>query len=291
MHKGVFYLLLSALSFALSTVFAKIIITQSKIPAIELTFFRFAAGFAVILIYITIQRKPVVPNKISYVLLRAVFNTLAVLCFFIGITYTTITNANMLNMTYPIFVFLIAPFLNKEKTSLVYFFYLAITMAGVVLFVIPGETISLATINKGDMLALLSGLFAGFAITSLRESRKYDESYMILFYLMAFGTILNTVLVIPYFIFPSGIMLIYVILTTLVSVLGQVFLTTGYRYIDASAGSLVSSSRIIFAAFFGIVIFSDHITLRMFIGGILILSSLLGISGAWKLIFRNRKKV
>jgi len=286
--KGLVYLLLSALTFSLSTAFAKLITSNSEVPAVEITFFRFLLGFVITLLYVLWKKQPLKPNKLKYILLRAFFNTTAVILFFIGIQYSTITKANMLNMTYPIFVFLISPFLNREKTSGVYYLFLILTMAGLYFIVVPDASIfSIDKVNRGDVFALASGLLAGFAITSLRQARKYDSSYLILFYLMALGSIFNLIIVIPVFVIPEGMIALYVILCAGTAVTGQIFITVGYKYIDAAAGSLVSSTRIIFSLALGVIIFSDPLTFRIIAGGILIILSLFGVSGIWEKGYRR----
>jgi len=280
MHKGIILILFSALSFALSTVFAKITNTVSNIPAVEITFFRFITGFVIILVYVLRKRKPLKPVNLKFILLRALTNTIAVILFFAGIQYTTVTKANMMNMTYPVFVFLLAPFLAKEKNSISNYLFLLLTMAGIYLTIIPGVNVpDLASVNKGDLFSLASGITAGFAITYLRQARKYDSSYMIIFYLMFLGSILNLFIVWPFFVIPHGEGLLYLILSSITAVAGQFFITAGYRFIDAAKGSLVSASRIIFAILLGSIIFDDPFTLRIAAGGILILISLTGVSG------------
>ena len=286
MTKGVLLLLISALSFALSTVFVKLTTSSSDIPAIELTFFRFIAGFLFISFYVRAKKKDLIPRNIKYVAMRAVFNTLAVVFFFLGIEHTTVTKANMLNMTYPIFVFLISPFLNREKTPHLYYFYLILTMAGLYYIVIPGTGTAFSQgINSGDLFSLASGIIAALAITSLRQSRKYDDSYLILFYLMAFGAASNLMAVIPVFVVPRGVIIFYVIATVVTSLVGQLTITEGYRHISASAGALVSSNRIVFALILGVAFLGETLTLRIIIGGALILISLAGVSGTGRGLF------
>jgi len=286
MIRGFILLLMSAFTFALSTVFAKLITDMSNVHAIELTFFRFSCGLLMVSAYIIFKKKSIRPNNKKYILMRSFFNTIAVIFFFLGVQHTTVSKSNLINMTYPVFVFLITPFLNKEKTSATHYLYLMLTMAGLYFVVIPNTGFFNTDINMGDLYALLSGIGAGFAITSLREARKYDSSHTILFYLMLIGTVINLIIVIPYFILPEGLVLFYVIMTTVCALTGQVCITIGYKYIKASAGSLVSSSRILFGIIFGVSLFSDPLTLRIASGGILIIISLVGVSG-----ILNKKKV
>lgn len=290
MTRGFFYLLLSALVFALATLFARIITQNSTVPAVELTFFRFIGGLVFISVLAVRNRERLLPVKTRYVLLRALFNTMAVLLFFVALEDTTVSKANMLNMTYPVFVFLLAPLINRESISPLDVTYLMVAMTGIYLVMVPGaEEGGLATLNRGDLSALASGLVAGFAITFLREARKYDSSTVILFYLMAIGSFINFFLVLPVFVIPRGEILLYALLCTLFSVAGQVLITTGYRHIDAAAGSLVSSSRILFALMLGVIILNEDLTWRIGGGGLLIMLALFGVSGIWKRLVRGRQ--
>lgn len=283
MFKGLLFLLLAELSFALSTVFAKIVTTTSPVPAIELTFFRFLLGFVGIGIYTAATGKSLSPKNFTFISLRAVFNTAAVMCFFLGIEQTTVSKANMLNMTYPVFVFIMAPLVTGERISTRSILLLLFAVAGMYLVIIPSfGGLSPGDINRGDLFSLLSGAFAAVAITSLRQARKSDETHVILFYLMFFGTVINAIPLLAMFEIPRGPVVIHVVAATTASVAGQVLITVGYRYIEAAPGSLVSSSRILFGLLLGVSVFSDPLTSRIAAGAGLILLSLIGLSGIGK---------
>jgi drug/metabolite transporter (DMT)-like permease len=288
---GTILVTISAFSFALSTAIAKQIVNTSDITSVEITFFRFLTGFLLVLIYIAVKRKSFVPQKMKFITLRAVFNTTAVIFFFSALQYTTVTKTNMLNMTYPLFVFLLSPILNREKISPLYYLYLIITMAGLYMIIIPGKNSSFLTdVNAGDILALISGILAAFAISYLRETRKHDSTYIILFYLMLIGTVINTLIVLPLFVVPRGTSALYLFFCTTASLAGQFTITLGYRYISSAGGALVSSSRIVFAAILGISFFNDPLTCRIISGGILIMISLAGISGLFRKKTGKNKK-
>jgi drug/metabolite transporter (DMT)-like permease len=77
---------------------------------------------------------------------------------------------------------------------------------------------------------------------------------------------------------PHGRDLPFLISSGLVGVLGQVLLTMGYKNVSAKAGSMVSSSRIIFAATMGFFFFSEALSARILTGGFLIIAAIIGIS-------------
>jgi len=77
---------------------------------------------------------------------------------------------------------------------------------------------------------------------------------------------------------------VYLILSGVSAAAGQVFITIGYRYIEAASGSLVSASRIVFAGVLGVLVFADPFTVPIMTGALLILVSLLGVGGLWEMI-------
>jgi drug/metabolite transporter (DMT)-like permease len=266
-------LILAEFCFASASVFVKIITSHSSVPAIEITFFRFLVGFFFVLFIIWQTKISIIPNKLSLVIWRAVLNTAAVIFFFMSAQYTTITNANMLNMTYPVFIFFIAPLLLPEKTKSIFIIFLIFAILGIYFIVHP----SFSHINIGDIYGLISGIISAFAIITLRKAREYDSTTLILFYLMTIGFVINGIIVLPFWVTPKGWNVFYCFISAILGVAGQAFITAGYKYITAKGGSLISSSRIIFAVLLGVIIFSESLGLRIIIGGILILGSLIGV--------------
>jgi drug/metabolite transporter (DMT)-like permease len=285
--EGILLILSAELLFTAASAFAKYATLHSQMTGVQVTFFRFLLGFIVTAFFIRKQKLSIKPNNVRLVVQRGVFNTLAVVLFFAGINYTTVTNANMLNMTYPVFVFLLAPFINKERSPGIYYLFLASAMAGVYLVAFP----DFSSVNIGDLLSLASGIMAGFGITSLRQAAKFDNTHIILFYLMGIGTVLNAAIMAPVFTFRgSALVWTVVAFSAAAGYGGQVLLTKGYRHISAAGGSLVSSSRILWAMLMGSIFFADKITPRIAAGSVCIVLSLVMLSGVFDRYFRKMKR-
>jgi drug/metabolite transporter (DMT)-like permease len=90
-------------------------------------------------------------------------------------------------------------------------------------------------------------------------ARKNDSILVILFYLMSTGTVLNGLVMIPVFILPVGQDGMLTIASRLIGVLGQILITCRYKYISARVGSLISTSRILYAVILGVLVFSEEI--------------------------------
>ena len=275
LFRGVLFLMSAELCFVLATVFVKLVTSTSVIPAVEITFFRFFFGVFLALFYIMKTKGSFTPKRWDLVFWRGLFNTVAVILFFMSVEHTTVTNANMLNMTYPAFLFLVAPFINQEKSfAPMMFVYLGLTMVGITLVVHP----DFQKIRSGDVYGLLSGIVAAFGVATLRKAREHDSSAIILLYLMAIGTVINLAVMLPVYQAPHGRIAVYVTISALLGVLGQALLTYGYIHISATGGGLVSSSRILFATVMGLFFFNESLTPGIVIGGACIAASIIGVT-------------
>jgi drug/metabolite transporter (DMT)-like permease len=274
---GTLWVLASAVCFALATVGAKYATSGGGASALHVTMARFVIGLLIMVP--TVVRSPwlLKPKSTLWVYLRAFSNIAAVFLFFLGIQYTSVSKANLLNMTYPVFVFVLSPFVTRENAKLATVLLLGVTMVGVWNVVRPPELSSFADIALGDLLAFGSALFAGFAIAALRRARTTDASATIVFYLMAFGTVINlaVVLALPV---PEPRYLLIAAAAGLSGALGQVALTVGFAHVSAQTGSLVSTSRILIAVVLGVILFGDVITVRTAVGAVLIVGSLVATS-------------
>jgi drug/metabolite transporter (DMT)-like permease len=270
-------LILSALSFALATVAARYLLLTTKVPVMEITFLRFFGGAVTASTLLLLKRQVPKPRNVTYVMLRALFNTGAVLLFFLSLKYTSVAKANMLNMTYPFFVVLLAPFINREKSTTKTWVYLALAIGGIYLILSQGPLLQTREINVGDAIALASGFTAAFAVSFLREARKYDTSLVILFYLMLTGTITHLPLF-HTFILPETTGILLLAATTIFSVAGQFFITEGYRGISAADGAIISSSRIPFAVIGGYLFLSENVTGQIIAGSLLLIAAFIGIA-------------
>lgn len=275
--KGVLLVLLSSLFFALATASVKLATADALVSGRTIAFARFSLGMLVIGAYVWARRIPLRPISPRFVAARAIFNATAVVFLFSGLQFTTVTNANMLNMTYPVFVFVLAPFINRERAPRVFLWYLVATMVGILL-VVGGGGSGFSTVNIGDLFAFGSAVAAGFAITSLREARKHDSALLILFYMSLIGTVFTGIIMIPGFMFPRGSAAVFTLAAAVLSLGGQFCLTVGFRWVSAAGGAILSASRILLAALVGAVWFADPLTPMILGGGVLIVISLVGVS-------------
>jgi len=264
-------LLCAELFFAAATIFVKF---ANDIPPTEITFCRFLLGASFAFFMLKKTKSSFIPVKSTFLIWRGFLNTTAVILFFISVRHTTITNANMLNMTYPAFIILFAPLFGIHKLEKIQFLYLAASLLGIYLVIQP----NFSHILWGDFVGLLSGIVSGAAIIALRRARETDNTILILFYVMGIGTIVNGIILIPSFVLPNKIELLYIVSSATLGVIGQFLITSGYKHIEAAKGGIVSTSRIFFAAIMGVLIFNERLNLSLFIGALLILWAIISLA-------------
>ncbi len=283
-NMGFIILLFSGIFFSFSSYFTKIVTNMTSMSGVITSFSRYLLGAIIMFIYIIASKKTFKSNDFKPVIQRAVYNSLSIVLFSAALGYTTMTNANLLKQTYPVFVVLLVPLmLKEEKIKKSTYLYLVLIMAGSYIVADP----SFGNINKGDLLSIIASVIAGISIIYLKKARVNNEGYLIVFYVMLIGTLVNIPFALNDLLNFEVDALHFVIISAILGGLGQVFLTWGFKYVDSATGSLISSSRIVISTLMGIVLLNEPFNSRIIIGMMLILGSLVGLSG----YFDKRKTI
>jgi drug/metabolite transporter (DMT)-like permease len=106
------------------------------------------------------------------VVMRGLIGGAAIICFYITIVKLGAARATVINLTYPMFATVIAAFWLKEKVRMAKRVWLAVALAGLVVFLSDGK--SALTPSAYDLLALLGALAAGWVVVIIRKLR-HDE--------------------------------------------------------------------------------------------------------------------
>jgi len=266
----------SAVFFAASGGLAKWATLNYHAPAWQIALSRYVVGLVLVLSYVAITGKQVRPRERGAVFLRAVFNAAAILLFYAALQHTTLTNATLLNLTYPVFVAILGPVLLKEHLSRGGMFTLAAALLGVCLVIDPEFG---RGVNRGDIMGLFCGISAAGAVLMLRRARRVNDSITILAVFYVVGTAITA----PVVLVTEGSnwsapCLAVLGVGSFLGVLGQFALTLGIGHVTAAEASIVSTSRAIFATTIGVVFFSEVIGLNVLVGGTLVIGSVIVLS-------------
>ncbi len=257
----------SVFCFYLSTVMIRWSQAEVSIAPSYFVFARFLLGFLVVGAIMACRRQLPRPRNYHLLLGRTVSNCVAVYCFYMAVKFTSVAEANILNMTYPVFVALISWTMLREQHDPVALVMVVVAFAGIWLILAPGK-IDFKTAN---LWGLASGLSASLSMTYLNVSRQYHDTNTVLFFMFGLGALLVFIFFNEDIFWPGKTEFFFLFTCSAVGVIGQYLLTYGFLYVTAVEGSIISSSRIIIAAIFGPLLVGDPaLTLIGWCGALLI---------------------
>lgn len=242
-----------------------------RIDAAFYTFARFVLGFVVVCASMAVQGQRPSCTRIHYIIGRTVTNAVAVYCFYKAVDVSTVASANILNMTYPLFVALFSWFTIRSQRDGFAVVVVLIASIGVWLILAPDGP---STLQWCNAWGLLSGFFAGISIIYLNLSRRFHDSQSILFFMFGPGALLMLPFLHDSLFVPDRLESFFLLACSVVGVLGQYLLTYGFLSVTAVEGSVISASRILIAALLGPLLVSDPpLTASGWIGAVILFAA------------------
>lgn len=265
--KGIIFIILSALSFAIMNVLVRL---SGDLPSMQKSFFRnfVSAIFASIILFRSKDKFKLRKKTLKYHLMRSIFGTVGIICNFYAIDHMLLADATMLNKLAPFFTIIFSYFVLKEKVNIIQSVAVIIAFAGA-LFIIKPMGVSFSI---DSVVGILGGMGAGSAYTFVRLlSLKGERSGMIVFFFSVFSCLVT----LPFLIFDFHPMELWQILTLLGAGLaasgGQFTLTAACSYAPAKDITVFNYTQIIFAALMGLVLFGEKPDIFSIIGYIVII--------------------
>lgn len=268
-YKGILLIVLSAFCFALMSMFVRL---AGDVPSVQKSFFRniVAAVFAAVILLRAHTRPRLTRDAWVYLLLRAFFGTLGILCNFYAVDRLVLADASILNKMSPFFAILCSYFVLKEKITPA---RMAIVLGAFIgsLFVIKPSFQNTSLLPA--LVGLLGGLGAGVAYTMVRKLGQLGvKGPFIVFFFSAFSCLVT----LPYLIFNyhpmSASQLIFLLLAGLSATGGQFTITAAYIYAPAREISVYDYSQIIFSSMLGFFVFGQTPDVWSILGYVLIVS-------------------
>lgn len=268
-YKGILLIVLSAFCFALMSMFVRL---AGDVPSVQKSFFRniVAAAFAAVILLRAHTRPCLTRDAWGYLLLRAFFGTLGILCNFYAVDRLVLADASILNKMSPFFAILCSYFVLKEKITPA---RMAIVLGAFIgsLFVIKPSFQNTSLLPA--LIGLLGGLGAGVAYTMVRKLGQLGvKGPFIVFFFSAFSCLVT----LPYLIFNyhpmSASQLIFLLLAGLSATGGQFTITAAYIYAPAREISVYDYSQIIFSSMLGFFVFGQTPDVWSILGYVLIVS-------------------
>ena len=266
----------SAFFFYFATVIVKQAKTETDIDVSFFDFCRFVLGFCIVVAVMILKKQKVRPVNYHYLIGRMLGNTAAVYCFYQAASLGSVAEANILNMTYPLFVALASWFIFRAQRDKLAIVFVMLACVGVWLVLAPEGGIN---IGQNSIWGICSGLAAAVAIIYLNLARKDHDSNTILFFLFGLGAVLMALFFHDSMFWPNEKEFFYLAACSIVGVGGQYLITYGFRFVTAVEGSVISSTRILLAALLGPLLLAERaLSLIGWGGALLIFAANVGLA-------------
>ena len=261
-------MILSTFSFAIMNVLVK---KLSNIPGMEMVFFRCAVSM---LMCFQILYKEGVDWKGSNrakLIARGTFGTISVYAFFITIQNMPLGTAVTIQYLSPVFTTVIAIFLLKEKVRPWQWFFFLLSFSGVL--VIKGFD---ARISVNMLLiGIASAICSGFAYNMVRSLKEKEHTMVVVLHFQLIGTIVGFSCMLFNWKTPQGIEWLYLIMTGVLTQIGQVNLTKALQLERIANVTIFNYLGIIYALGFGFILFGEHYDWLALTGIILVIGGVL----------------
>lgn len=216
------------------------------------------------------------PRGWKLLALRCGAGAVAMLCYYWSVLpgggATDLATAAMLLKTAPLWVALLAPWVVGERPQRMIWLALAVGLLGVGLrygFAVQGE-------EAGVAASLVAGVLAAFAYLALRGLAKTDDSLTVVTVFSLFLTVAPLPFAVPRLLdagaWPARVWWLLLACGALGTV-GQLALTSAYRWGSAAAVTVSGLSEVAMAAGFSIVAFGEPLTAPAVVGGALALGA------------------
>jgi drug/metabolite transporter (DMT)-like permease len=189
-----------------------------------------------------------------------------------GLTLTTVSNTGFITGLYVVFTPVVAALVLKKNITRIEWLAVFMATIGLALLSLNGLTFGL-----GEFLVLVSALFFALHIVALGEWSKGLDTYALTVLqlgtcaLLTFAASLKSGFKAPP---DSGVWWSIIYTALFATALAFIVQTWAQSFIKPSSVAVILAMEVVFAAAFGIWLLSEPLTLRIALGGILVIASM-----------------
>ena len=270
---GVKFLIGSGFAFSLMSVCVKAI--GGRIPIAELVFAR--ASISLIITRFFLYKNKINPwgYQKKLLLTRGLLGTFALFCIFEAITILPIATATVIQYIYPTFTVICAYIILKEFILKRIVYSIIIGWIGIV-FVSQPEFNSNSNFNETILavfIAILGALMTSLAYICVKKLTSKEHPLVIIYYFPLVSIPISLPFIIKNFVLPTGTDWLWIMGIGVFTQIGQLCITEGLRLLPAGQATSLNYSQVIFAGFWGVLIFQETITISIYLGGFCVLIS------------------
>ena len=247
---GVRSMFLSTFAFFMANVFVKQV---AHIPAMETVFFRCIIAASICLYGLRNEKGGAIGSNHLLLLLRGVFGTIALYCFFLTLQQMPLASAQTIQYLSPIFTATIGIFVLGEKVKSMQWIFYAIAFGGVLVIERFDDRISTFYLALG----ILSAFCSGVAYNLVRSLRGKEHPLTVVLHFQLVGAVVGFISLFFYWETPRGWDWIYLLLVGIFSQLGQIFLTNALQRERIAGVAIINYTGLVYALTIGWVVFGE----------------------------------
>jgi drug/metabolite transporter (DMT)-like permease len=266
--KGIIFLLISALGFAIMSIFVKL---SGDLPTIQKVFFRNTMTILLSVLLIVRHRGPIIRsrNHILPLILRSTFGTLGMILYFYAMDNMVLSDANMLNKLSTFFLLILSSIFLKEHLKPYQIISVIIAFIGSLFIIKPAFQVDIFPY----LVSLSAAFLAGAAYTVLRYLKDKEPYYNITFFFSTFSVVVLLPFVIYFYEAMTHLQFLYVILAGVFASVGQFGITLAYQYAPAKEISIFNYFNVVFVTILSYLVFLDYPDIWSILGYIIIFAS------------------
>lgn len=263
MTKGIAYILIATMAFAIMNTMAK---ELSEMHAMQVMFFRAFGTFVFIFPFMLYHRVSIIGNNPKWLFLRGFVGVISLATFFMALQIIPLGSAVSIRYLGPIFGAIMAFFFLKEKINKGQWLSFFIAFTGVVL--LKGFDLRIGYYSL--TLVLISALFVGIVFVLIRFLSSKEHYLTIINYFML-SCIITSLFFIPHWRMPHGTEWLSVFSIGIFGLIGQVFMTKAFQKEETSVLAPFKYMELVWALLMGYFIFSETYSWLPFLGILLII--------------------
>ncbi len=261
--------------------------SADAIPPGQAVFFRSFFAIPVILAWLVIQHDLAhgleTRNPMGHVW-RGLVGTSAMGLGFAGLGLLPLPEVTAIGYAAPILVVVFAAMFLNEQVRLFRLSMVAVGMGGVLIVLSPRLNLDPSTADTGEalgaMLVLMGAVCAALAQVFVRKLVQTERTAAIVFWFSVTASVLS-LLTLPWgWVWPTTGQWVLLIGAGLAGGVGQILLTSSYRFADASLIAPFEYTSMLLAIGVGYFIFAEVPTATMLLGAALIVTA--GIAIIWR---------
>jgi len=237
------------------------------LPLTELMFLRSLIALPVLLGVLLYGGHPLLVHDRKHLLLRMLFGTSAMFCFYYALTHMPLADCVFIGRTQPLFLTLMAPVLIGEHGKKNVWIAILLGLVGTGLIMKPQASWTLAS-----WVALFAAFLAALAHLMVRKLSRSDATPVIVFNFTLLLCCISGLVSLPILIKPAPHQWLLLFAIAAFASAGQYLLTKAYSLDHAPTVAAASYASVVISIIYGYLFWNELPLLSSIIGALLIVS-------------------